>query len=296
MKANGTAKRGYPVYEKMTMFDGNGKETMSYVNEVVELSKATLEASLFDIPQDYKEVSDASQMYASTGTTSAGAGTSTSSTSSMKLPNSVPTSSSVVSNAANTSTSSAEPLGAKKPGTIRIGIAAVKTGAVGEGITAADLSSAVQNTLTSYLKMPNVEVIPLEARLASALQSEAQEKECDFVINTTVSHKKGGGGGFGSMFGSALGSAVGSVGIGHTGSAVGNVVGQVATHAIVSAATVSSQMKAKDEITLDMKLNNAAGESAFAKVYKAKAKSNGEDIISGVVEQAATAIAATLGK
>ena len=296
MKANGTAKRGYPVYEKMTMFDGNGKETMSYVNEVVELSKATLEASLFDIPQDYKEVSDASQMYASTGTTSAGASTSTSSTSSMKLPNSVPTSSSVVSNAANTSTSSAEPLGAKKPGTIRIGIAAVKTGAVGEGITAADLSSAVQNTLTSYLKMPNVEVIPLEARLASALQSEAQEKECDFVINTTVSHKKGGGGGFGSMFGSALGSAVGSVGIGHTGSAVGNVVGQVATHAIVSAATVSSQMKAKDEITLDMKLNNAAGESALAKVYKAKAKSNGEDIISGVVEQAATAIAATLGK
>ena len=296
MKTNGTAKRGYPVYEKMTMFDGSGKETMSYVNEVVELSKATLEASLFDVPQDYKEVSDASQMYASAATTSMGGSSSTSSASSMKLPNTDSTGSSVVGNVANTSTASAEPLGAKKPGTIRIGITAVKTGAVGEGITAAELSTAVQNTLTNFLKMPNVEVIPLEARLASALQNEAQQKECDFVINATVSHKKGGGGGFGSMFGSALGSAVGSVGIGHTGSAVGNVVGQVATHAIVSAATVSSQMKAKDEITLDIKLNNAAGESALAKVYKAKAKSNGEDIISGVVEQAATAIAASLGK
>jgi hypothetical protein len=55
-------------------------------------------------------------------------------------------------------------------------------------------------------------------------------------------------------------------------------------------------MKAKDEITLDLQLNNAAGESALAKVYKAKAKSNGDDIISGVVEQAATAIAAALGR
>ncbi|MDI1241275.1 MAG: hypothetical protein PSX80_05075, partial [bacterium] len=58
MKTNGTAKRGYPVYEKMTMFDESGKETMSYVNEVVELSKATLDVALFDIPQGYREVSD----------------------------------------------------------------------------------------------------------------------------------------------------------------------------------------------------------------------------------------------
>ena len=55
----GTGKRGYPVYEKMTMFDESGKETMSYVNEVVELSKATLDPSLFDVPQDYRQVSAA---------------------------------------------------------------------------------------------------------------------------------------------------------------------------------------------------------------------------------------------
>src|SRR5687768_11831708 len=41
MKTVGTAKRGYPVYEKMTMFDDAGKETYSIINEVVELSKAT---------------------------------------------------------------------------------------------------------------------------------------------------------------------------------------------------------------------------------------------------------------
>src|SRR5215203_7199049 len=69
MKTVGTAKRGYPVYEKMTMFDESGKETMSMVNEVVELSKATLEQALFEVPADYREVSDASQMYASASTT-----------------------------------------------------------------------------------------------------------------------------------------------------------------------------------------------------------------------------------
>ncbi len=65
MKTIGTAKRGYPVYEKMTFFDESGKETMSMVNEVVELSKATLDAALFEVPADYKQVEDASQMYAS---------------------------------------------------------------------------------------------------------------------------------------------------------------------------------------------------------------------------------------
>lgn len=63
MKQVGTAKRGYPVYEKMTMFDESGKEMMSYVNEVVELSKATLDAGLFDVPEGYREVQDAAQMY-----------------------------------------------------------------------------------------------------------------------------------------------------------------------------------------------------------------------------------------
>src|SRR5690606_29803160 len=70
MRTIGTAKRGYPVYEKMTMFDEAGKETMSWVSEVVELSKSTLDAALFEVPSDYREVSDPSQMYASSSMTS----------------------------------------------------------------------------------------------------------------------------------------------------------------------------------------------------------------------------------
>ena len=175
---------------------------------------------------------------------------------------------------------------------MRIGLANVKTGAVGDGISAADLSAAVQNSLAQYLKAPNIEVVVLESKLPSVIDGEAREKNCDYVVYANVSHKKGGGG-FGG-FGSVLGSAIGSVGLGHTGSVAGNLAGQVATQAIV-ASTVSANVKAKDEITLDLKLNNTSGAAALAKVYKAKAKSNGDDIISQVIEQAAQAIVTTIG-
>jgi hypothetical protein len=49
-------------------------------------------------------------------------------------------------------------------------------------------------------------------------------------------------------------------------------------------------------LTLDIKLNSLAGASALAKQYKAKAKSDGEDIISPLVEQAATAILGAVGQ
>lgn len=57
-KQAGAAKRGYPVWEKTTMFDANGAESFSTINEVLEFSHATFEASLFDVPAGYREVKD----------------------------------------------------------------------------------------------------------------------------------------------------------------------------------------------------------------------------------------------
>jgi hypothetical protein len=57
-KQVGTAKRGYPVWEKTTMFDPSGVESFSTINEVVEFSQATLDPSLFDVPAGYREVKD----------------------------------------------------------------------------------------------------------------------------------------------------------------------------------------------------------------------------------------------
>ncbi len=58
-KQVGTAKKGYPVWEKTTMFDpATGVESYSSINEVIEFSNATLDPSLFDVPEGYREVKD----------------------------------------------------------------------------------------------------------------------------------------------------------------------------------------------------------------------------------------------
>jgi hypothetical protein len=288
IKTIGNAKRGFPVYEKMTMFDQSGKELTSTVSEVLELSKATLDNALFEIPADYREVSDMAAMY-STSNMSMNSGSSNSSMN-MGSSNNDSNSGTLQNNrdrSQNIDTASSN-IGSKKEGVIRIGVN-VKTGSVGEGLNASDLAAAVQNTLGEYLKGTNVEIVPLEAKLTSAIENEAKEKECDFVLFANVSHKKGGGG-FG-MFSKVIAPAIGQTGIGHTGSTAGNIAGQVATQAVVSAGSVSENVKAKDEITLDIKLQKGSG-SAFSKQYKAKAKSNGDDILSPMIEQIAEAILA----
>ncbi|HEX8637448.1 MAG TPA: DUF4412 domain-containing protein, partial [Pyrinomonadaceae bacterium] len=273
-KQVGTGKRGYPLYEKMTMFDESGKETYSFVTEVVELSKATLEAALFDVPADYREVKDAAQMYQAanadvdddSGKSSMNSGASLASNSGMKLP-------------AQSSKNETQAIAAKKPGTIRIGIS-VKTGAVGDGISSTDLALAVQNTFGEYLKGTNVEIVPLEAKLAGSIDGEAKNKECDYVLYALASHKKGGGG-FGGMFGKVIAPAIGQVGLVNTGSVAGNIAGHAAANAIISAGQISTAVKSKDEITLEIRLQQTgSGATVLTKQLKNKAKSDGQDIIS----------------
>lgn len=277
-KTIGTAKPGYPLYQKMTMFDDTGNETYSTTQEVVELSKTTLDNALFDVPSDHREVKDASEMYAAAASPSFGVSSpstmssgSTSNQSSVVLP--------------KTTKAAPDEVGAKRPGVVRIGMVGPKVTAAGEGMNANDLSDAVRLTLKDLLKGTQIEIIQLEAKLSSAITDEAKSKECDLVLYANVAHKTGGGG-FGG-FGKVLGSVVSQTGIGHTGSVAGNLAGQMATQAIAS--TLSQNVKAKDEISLDIRMQN--GDSViFTKQYKAKAKSNGEDIVSPMLEQVAQAI------
>jgi hypothetical protein len=291
-KTVGTAKRGYAVWEKMTSFDREGKESFSMINEVVELSQATLDASLFDAPADYREVKDFSgALMAATGDGSLNDNAATSNAADSGM------GANVKSMADSPTAQTSMELGAKRPGVVRLGLASVKTGSVGEGLSAADLAAAVRNTLAEYLKSPSVELVQLEAKLPSQIDAEAKQKECDFVIYANVSHKKGGGGGgFGGMFGKVMAPAVGQVGIGHTGSTAGNVAGQMATTAIVSAGQMSANVKQKDELTLDVKVQTPGNSTpAASRQFKSKAKSAGEDIITPVVEQAAQMILDSAG-
>ena len=288
VKQIGTAKRGYPVIEKMTMFDENGKETFTMTNEVLELATATLDQALFEVPQNWREVKDQSAMYASITQSSQNSDDSTIQKNSPEN-NSGLGSTIAAMNSQKLEANSADTLEPKKDGVVRIGLAGVKTAAVGEGVNATELAGAIQNTLAQYFKGTKVEIVPIEAKLQSAVDAEAEEKDCDYVLYVTASHKKGGGG-FG--FGKALGAVVAQTGGGSWGNTAANVTGQVAATSIVAA---TSNIKAKDELTLDINLKNGAS-ATLTKQFKAKAKSAGEDIISPVVEQAAQAIVAAVGK
>ncbi len=287
VKTIGTAKRGYPVIEKMTMYDENGKETFTMTNEVLELANATLDAALFDIPQGWREVKDQSAMYAMTESSQTTTNYNSTTTQNSSTNNSTLGSTVQTMNSPQVANSAAT-LEAKKEGVVRIGLASVKTGAIGEGINPAELAGAIQNTFAQYFKGTKVELVLLEAKLQSAIDAEAEEKDCDYVLYATVSHKKGGGFGFGK----ALGAVVAQTGGGNWGNTAGNVAGRVAATSVVAA---TSNIKAKDELTLDIKLQSGAS-AALAKQFKSKAKSAGEDIISPIVEQAAQAIVVTVGK
>ncbi len=270
-KTIGTAKKGFPVYEKMTML-GSGAQSFSTINEVVEISQATLEQSLFEIPPDYRQVEDFSSAF------SAAYANPQASAANSDVPANVnPGASSQPSTAPSTT------VGPKRAGVIRIGVVAVKPGNVAEGMNAQQLAVAVQNTLVENLKSSNVEAIPIDG--TGGIQAEAQQKECDYLVFANVSHKKGGGG-FGSFMNSAAGKVASNVGYGSGTAAV------VATNAVV-AATVAQNIKAKDEMTLDVRLERPGATSPkFAQQYKGKAKSAGEDIITPLVQQAAQAMLA----
>lgn len=293
-KTIGIAKSGYPVYQKMTTYDGSGKEIYSMVQEVVEISKATLEASLFEAPADYREVKNASDMFTSAALDSSYQ-TARGESSDRPEPSTNDIGADITKAAQKGSAGGHAVPGSKKPGTVRVGIARVKTGAVGEGISASDLSAAVRNSLAEYLKGTKVEVVSLDAKLPSAQADEGKQKACDFVVYSNVSHKKGGGGGFG--FGKMLAQTVAQTGVlGNTGSVAGNVAGHVASQAIITAASLSGSVKKKDEVTLDITLQGLNdGSSAFGRQYKSRAQSDGDDIISSIVEQAAQAIMNALG-
>src|ERR1043165_7761002 len=272
-KTIGLAKKGYPVWEKMTMFGPNGAESFSTTNEVIEFSQATLDPSLFDVPEGYREVQDFASAFASAY--SAPATNDTDATPSTTVPSTA------------TTTATTSTVGPKQAGVIRLGVAAVKTGNVAENVNASELALAVRNSLLHQLKATNVKAVPIYAT-GAARQAEAQQKECDYVVYANVSHKKGGGG-FGSMLGNSASTISGNVGYGHGTAA--------AVAANTTSVVVAESIKAKDEMTLDVRLERPGSTThSFAQQFKGKAKSAGEDIVTPLVQQASQAAIQAVAK
>jgi hypothetical protein len=279
-KTIGTAKLGFPVSVTTTIYDSSGK-TNTITQEVVELSRTPLDAALFDVPAGYALAKDYQELYSMNNTNAESGGSRTNSSATTSA------SGTAISSAAAVPAGFVAAGASKKEGAMRIGIvmpkAQMTTG------DAAQAAEALRNTFAGYLNGPNVEVVALAARLPSQASEEAKQSQCDFVLSASLTQKRGGGG----MFGKALGNIASSA-IGHLpgGSTAGEAAARsAAITGVYTAATISGSIKAKDELTLEYKLEATDGAKAgVANTAKTKAKSDGEDVFTPLVEKAAQAI------
>jgi hypothetical protein len=263
-KQVGVAKLGYPVSVTTTLFDDKGQASFTFSQEVVEITNAVLDSALFEVPADYRQVNDMSEMYGAAAL-SAAAGSATDADDANE-------------NASNNGGAARlnAAVGAKREGVVRVGVPMTEIGLTGENVNAAALAQAVRGALMSNLNNSTLEVVALEASGSpQAVEAEAQQKECDFVLYSTVAHKKGGGGGFGGFLKKSASIASGAVSVAGNGG------------------TAAGSLKAKDELTLEYRLQRGT-EGVAANTLKAKAKSDGEDLITQLAGQAAVAVRAAV--
>lgn len=178
-------------------------------------------------------------------------------------------------------------LPAKQAGVTRIGIVKpkVQVGA-DEAPQAAD---AVRNILADYLQGPTIEVALLSARLPSQYTVEARQAECDFIVSSSLTHRRGSrDGGLGTTLGKLAGYAPYVPGGNYAQSAM-------VTGVLQTAADFAASVKAKDEMQLDYRLEAVGAEKpVLEKSARDRAKADGQDLLTPLVEAAAEAIGAAV--
>lgn len=168
------------------------------------------------------------------------------------------------------------------------------------GGTAADAITAVRETFTSYLTGPTLEVAPLTSRLPSQAREEAKSANCPYLLLTTVKQERKTSGGGPSLL-SRVASTAAQQGAYSVGMATGSTAGRVAADAAGGAAGAAatnygSAMQTKDELTLITHLETADGKALVDMSDKKKAESNGQDLLTPLVEKAASAVASAVAK
>ncbi len=171
----------------------------------------------------------------------------------------------------------------------------------------ADVAEPVRQALISYLKGPVIEVVALEARIPLQINAEAQEKNCAFVLYTDVTQKpKGGGlrmlkklapvasalpmlGGAGNM-GAQMAASAAAQGVMQASMQAAQEDAMANAMAAISGAQ-KSNVKAGDSLTLEFKLVRPGEQEPLkAEKFVGKARANGDDVLSPLIESVATVV------
>ena len=156
-------------------------------------------------------------------------------------------------------------------------------------------ATSLRDLFMSYLTGPTLRAVPLDAKLQAQAIEEARQKDCGYVLMTTVTRVRHDGGGMRAL-GRAAGTAA-AYGIPYGGSAGTAAARSAAIAGAYAISNMSTTTKARDEITMEYRFGKVdrIGE-AEAKTQKAKAKQDGEDLLTPMVESASESIATLVTK
>lgn len=158
--------------------------------------------------------------------------------------------------------------------------------------SAGDVAVGLRDLFAKYLGGPSIRPILLDAPLLSQAMEEARLKACAYVLTVTLTRKRGGGSLKKAFVQTASSAAMFLPGVGVSSSIV-HVAAAAGTQAM---ATMATSTRAKDEIRLEYAVAVVHGAALVpSRSDQTKARADGEDIVTPLVERAATVIAAALG-
>ena len=197
-------------------------------------------------------------------------------------------------------------LGPKAPGRIRIGVAPAQA-QMGQGSTSQeDYGAPVRNAIVLMMSGPAIEIAALESRIPIQIQAEAQQKECDYILLANVTVKRNASTGFGKFMkaGSMAANFTPMGMMAHSMGSMGSMVAaQAATSAMQTVAMsgqqqamsqlsgFNGQIKSKDEVTVEYQLlPTGQSQPKLDNTLRGKSKSDGEDVLTPLIQQAATTV------
>jgi hypothetical protein len=162
---------------------------------------------------------------------------------------------------------------------------------------AIEASAAVNEVFKSYLTGPSVSIVPLTARLASQARLEARQASCSFVlfVSAKLERHKRAGGVLGQIAGHAAQDAAWGAAI-DASSTTKRVASMAAVGAARAATDMAATTRAHDELQLSYRLESTTGAVLKQGKAKRKAKSDGEDLLTPLVERAAEEIVGVVSK
>lgn len=178
----------------------------------------------------------------------------------------------------------------KQPGAIRIGVIRPLS-LIGPEATF-DTSGATRDLFVSFLAGPLAEVVSIDSRVQIQVVAESKLKDCDYVIYSAIARNRGT-----NSVAKVIGSASPVVGMLPMAGAATGTTKQLAStvsqadRVLKAANDLSGQIKSKDEVVFEYKLVVTGSTTPMLqKLFKAKAESDGDSVISTLLADAANSI------